>query len=87
MTIIIRRKGLTAPYWSTVEAAYPAVYATKLPNAVCVDFTMSAKGGGRTQVIVRMKADSFKELASAMVRADHAEAIKALEAALRSAEG
>jgi hypothetical protein len=34
-----------------------------------------------------MKADSFKELASAMVRADQAAASKAFKAALRSLEG
>lgn len=83
MTITVLRDGATAHHWSGQGRDFQLRCDGQL--WVAMDFSMPSKGGGTTDVSVRIDAASFKDLCEAMMRVGPNEAVKASERPCRRA--
>lgn len=81
MAINVLRGGKTANNWSGHG------WNTKLGNLkagpIFVRFEMASKGGGVSDVMVKLDKDEFERIAKAMMRSNPKAAIKAFAAAMQ----
>jgi hypothetical protein len=75
------RSGETSPKWS--DDPYDEKIVTR-HKRLDFEFSMPSKGGGVTEVSLRVSPDSFEDVAKAMLTAGEDEAIRAFGAALHS---
>ena len=83
MTIKAFRAGETARTWS--DDPNDETLSCEI-DYISVRFSMPSKGGGVTEVDVRITPDSFGDFAKAMVTVESAAAIRAFGAALAGYE-
>jgi hypothetical protein len=81
MAIEVLRGGETASRWS--GNGWGARLGTVKSGKVSVRFKMASKGGGTSDVLVKIDHENFEELAKAMMRANSKGAIKAFGVALQ----
>ena len=74
MTIKAYRSGETATYWSA-DPYYEKL--THQDNQITFEFSMPSKGGGGTEVQVRITSESFEAVAKAMNDANEEVAARA----------
>jgi hypothetical protein len=81
MSVKAFRSGETSPNWS--EDPYGEKVVTR-HKRLDFEFSMPSKGGGVTEVSLRVSPDSFEDVAKAMLTASEDEAISAFGAALQA---
>jgi len=81
MAIEFKRKGRTAKDWYSYGPAYAFGFAPDRSLNVALD--LASKGGGVTEVMIQADAESFREIALAMIVADREAAISAFGEALQ----
>ena len=79
MSIKAHRSGETSPHWS--HDPYGEKIVTRF-DRLDFEFSMPSKGGGVTEVSLRIAPESFAEVARAMLTADEDAAIRAFGEAL-----
>ena len=85
MAIEVMRGGKTAPTWSGFGYNIK-VSGVSDPARLSIFFEIASKGGGTTQIAVRVKPDSFDEVAAAMIKAAPKDAVRAFGKAMMKAD-
>jgi hypothetical protein len=85
MVIEVKRGGVTSPRWSG-DGANVRVLPSREAERLSIRFDMPSKGGGYTDVAVRILPDSFEEIAKGMVVSDPIAAVRAFGKALAKAK-
>lgn len=86
MSIEVLRGGVTAREWSGSGRNVRVSTDDLHYSAFQIRFDMPSKGGGDTDVLVRVTASSFKEIAEAMMVTNPQAAARAFGAALQKIE-
>lgn len=87
MAIKVLRGGRTAREWSGYGKNVHVSHSKGdqwNESSADIGFFIDSKGGGETQILVKIQTQSFEALAKAMLKADPEAAIKAFGATLQS---
>lgn len=84
MAITVKRGGETSSIWS--GSGWDVRLARRLGEALLIKFKIASKGGGTTDILVKIEKDSFDDVARTMFRTSNRSAMSAFIDALRGSE-